>query len=77
MNINIFTWYSERQLNFPPLHFIKCRTPITDKAKFWVYEKLSGRFYIETENPRDLFLLEEVIYFEDPQEAVMYELTWS
>ena len=73
MNINLQTWFSERQLDFCPKHFVKCQAPLTTEAKLWVYETLKGRFYIS-----DVELwLESIVYFEDPQEATLYELTWS
>lgn len=78
MNINLHTWFSDRELEFCPKHFIKCNAPLTDEAKFWVYENLTGRFYIENLSLLSLFSeADELIHFEDPQEAVMFELRWS
>jgi len=77
MNINLHTWFSERELDFCPKHFIKTSTPVTQESKLWVLEKLSGRFYVSTFT-HSLFLDSEgIIYFEDPQEAVFYEIAWS
>jgi hypothetical protein len=73
MNINYNTWFSERQLDFCPKHFVKCQAPLTTESKLWVYETLKGRFYI---SDLDLWL-DSTVYFEDPQEATLYELTWS
>ena len=74
MNINLYTWFGHRELDLLPTHFIKCSAPATLESKLWVLENLKGRFFIENSN----FLFnDEVIYFEDPQEAVHYELTWS
>jgi hypothetical protein len=65
----------ERELSFCPTHFIKCNAPLTTDAKLWVYETLKGRFYIKDD---DTFLdFDPKIYLEDPQEATLYELTWS
>ena len=78
MNINLHTWFMQRELQFCPKHFIKCNAFLTQEAKFWVYENLKGRFYT-----KDLLVLslvsdqEQEIYFEDPQEATLYELRWS
>ena len=78
MNINLYTWYGKRELDYCPKHFIKCNAGLTDEAKQWVYEKLSGRFYVTYAGGPDWsFLFVNVIYFEDPQEAMLYELTWS
>ena len=73
MNINLNTWFMERELSFCPKHFVKCHTPITTESKLWVYETLKGRFYI---NHNELFF-DSNVHFEDPQEATLYELTWS
>ena len=77
--INLMTWYANRELDFCPKHFTKCTTPISEKSKMWILEKLSGRFYLESIMfGESLFSLgEQVPYFEDPHEAVLYELTWS
>jgi hypothetical protein len=75
MNINLYTWFGDRKLNYLPTHFVKCNAVVTEEAKFWVYETLKGRFYIDTNHT--LFNDENNIYFEDSQEAVMFELKWS
>ena len=76
MNINVHTWFEKRQLNFCPKHFVKASTPISDDKLFWVLEKLQGRFYVSG-NSSSLFDFNDEIYFEDSQEAMLYELTWS
>lgn len=76
MDINLYTWFTERELDFCPKHFIKTNTPIDIDKKLWVLEKLSGRFYVGKKTGQ-FFLFDESIWFEDPQEAVLYELTWS
>lgn len=79
MNINLHTWFSERELDFCPKHFTKCNTPISEKSKMWILETLSGRFYLESAQFGESLLSfgEQIPYFEDSQEAVLYELTWS
>lgn len=76
--INVYTWFSEREVSFCPNHFVRCQTPLTNESKDWVMEKLMGRFYItqKSQGGYDWFFNLE-IYFEDPQEAVQYELVWS
>ncbi len=88
--INIETWFSEREMSYCPKHFVMATTPLTQESKNWVLERLSGRFYIQqgywkswrsqinlpahrTISPS----MENVLYFEDPAEATLYELTWS
>jgi hypothetical protein len=75
MKIHPINWYTNRQLTLCPKHFIRCRAEVTTEAKFWVYENLIGRFYIGSDE-RNLFD-PDIIYFEDPQEAMMFELRWS
>lgn len=77
MNINLYTWFSERELKYCPLHFVPSQTPITQESKLWIFESLKGRFFISNGTKNDLFSFDEYPYFEDPQEAVMYELKWS
>jgi len=78
-DINLMTWFSERQLEFCPKHFVKANTCIDDEKKLWVLEKLTGRFCIlpSSIGLQSLFDTDDVIYFEDPKEAVFYDLTWS
>lgn len=76
MKINLYTWFDARQLDFRPKHFITTRTAVTDESLEWIFEKLQGRFYLEQEH--DSFLgSKSYPYFEDPQEAILYELTWA
>ena len=78
MNINLYTWHGDRELDFCPKHFTKCNTVLSESSKMWILEKLSGRFYFENVAFQSFLSLgEQVPYFEDPQEAVLYELTWS
>lgn len=76
MNINLHTWFSDRELKHCPIHFVHTKTPITDQSKQWVLEKLTGRFCLVNRN-EVAFFMELTPSFEDPQEAVMYELTWG
>jgi hypothetical protein len=73
VNINLYTWFDQRQLDYCPKHFIKANAPAEDNNVQWVQEKLLGRYYIGTSNT----FFDNVIYFEDPSEAVFYDLTWS
>ena len=75
-DINLMTWFAQRQLDFCPKHFVRCQTYLTDEARLWVYEYLTGRFYITT-GVSDDWGLDTEIFFENPQEAMLYELKFS
>jgi len=80
MNINVLSWYSTRKLSTSPPHFTKCSTPLTDTAMVWVLTKLQGRYSVEDTEDTDedfFFLNSHCISFEDPAEAMLYELRWS
>lgn len=74
------SWFCERELSYPPRHFIQATTKVTDESKQWVLEKLKGRFAV-TQNVSSDFLENlgslGIISFEDPAEAMMFELKWS
>lgn len=83
--LNIATWFSARSVAFKPRHFVPTKTPLTTESMLWILETLKGRFSI-TGNPltdsmqSGLLLTDELNQapsFEDPSEAVLYELTWS
>ena len=63
----------DRELDFVPKHFVIATTPMTDESKIWILEKLIGRFCSaaggKSFNYRPAF--------EDPKEALFYELTWG
>ena len=74
-----FIWYGARMLEFVPPHFVKSNTPLSDNSHIWVMSKLSGRYAVI---PNDEFIdvltdNKATIYFEDPAEAMLYELRWS
>jgi len=79
MEVNPYVWYATRKLDRVPSHFTKASTPITSESEFWVKSKLTGRY--ATAHIHDVTLLLDsanyFIYFEDPAEAMMYELRWS
>ena len=74
------TWFSERELTHTPKHFVVTSHPCTEESKQWVLDKLSGRFsvtYPIVSNSIIELITPSCIAFEDPQEAVFYELKWS
>jgi len=79
--INLQAWFGTRELDHTPKHFIVAKTKLTDESKLWILNKLSGRFssvqYVQDSN--DYFILGDKLFpaFEDPAEAVLYELYWS
>ena len=84
LELDVMTWFSERQLSHRPNHFIVTKTPVTEKSKQWIFDKLKGRFcFIQADemdihDPNDLLsMFNTVPAFEDPAEATFYELTWS
>lgn len=75
-DINLHTWFMDRELSWKPDHFVDCNTSLNDEAKVWVLEKLRGRFAI-THSVFSSGGGPYQIAFEDPKEAVFYELTWG
>jgi hypothetical protein len=75
MKINFYTWFDARQLDFCPKHFLTTKTPVCEESLEWINETLQGRFYLYQVN--DFLEFKIIPYFEDPQEAILYELTWA
>lgn len=73
-NINLYEWFGSRELAFAPSHFTKATTSLTDESKLWIQEKLIGRYSFSSS---DSFITTIIPAFEDPKEAVFYELTWG
>jgi hypothetical protein len=73
-DVNLHTWFIDRELDFVPSHFVVSRTALTDDAKLWILEKLTGRFSI---TGSDGFFGSLAPAFEDPKEALFYELKWG
>lgn len=78
-------WFTEREvLTHTPKHFVRTRTPITDESKSWILNNLKGRFsitYLDDANDSVSGLFIASLYgypaFEDPKEAIFFELTWG
>lgn len=76
--IDPYIWFSKRELDFYPKHFVLASTALTDESKQWVLDNLKGRFCIVQSD--DFFLIDYHsgnIAFEDPKDAIFYELKWS
>jgi hypothetical protein len=81
-NIDPVTWYSERELKFTPKHFVVANTKLTEESRIWIMNKLRGRFSIVHKVKDDMEFLQILGFngypaFEDPKEAITYELVWS
>jgi len=74
--IDPVTWFSDREVNFKPPHFVMTNTHITKESKFWILKNLTGRFAL-IEYDYITRIKKIVPAFEDPQEAILYELAWS
>jgi hypothetical protein len=73
-DINLHTWFIDRELDFVPSHFVVSKTALTDDSKLWILENLTGRFSI---TGGEGFFASFAPAFEDPKEALFYELTWG
>jgi hypothetical protein len=73
-DINLHTWFTDRELDFTPPHFVKSGTVLNDESKAWILEKLTGRFAISGHAG---FFGALSPAFEDPKEALFYELKWG
>jgi hypothetical protein len=71
-------WFINRKLSYKPVHFVTAKTPLKKESAVWVIHTLHGRFTFEGTNEFNEDF-EEIVYpsFEDPKEAVLYELKWS
>lgn len=75
---DLINWYSTRKLEFLPGHFVRASTPITQDSLFWIQSTLKGRYTLITTFSLQV-MADSVIVpaFENPEEATIYELTWS
>ena len=78
-------WFTEREVtSHTPRHFVKSNTAITTESKSWILNNLKGRFAIVhtdmfQDDSFDIVVASLYGYpaFEDPKEAVLFELTWG
>ena len=76
--IDPITWFSDREVSFKPPHFVMANTQGNEESKFWILTNLRGRFaLIQDSNYTPTDKKKFVPAFEDPQEAILYELAWS
>lgn len=88
MSVNPLHWFGNREMEYTPKHFTLAKTPLTEESKLWILNTLAGRFSVYHADDMDRHdLLSATVHvtydtwmrpaFEDPTEAVFYELTWS
>ncbi len=79
--INPQLWFGTRELTHTPIHFTVAKTKLSPESKLWILNKLSGRFSSvqSVDDSTEFFITGDTTYpaFEDPAEAVLYELYWS
>ena len=76
--VNPMVWFAEREMPYPPGHFVAAPTPVTLESKQWVLDNLIGRFSISISSVHVYdFEIIGTISFEDPKEAMLFELKWS
>jgi hypothetical protein len=76
--IDPYIWFGKREVAFYPKHFVLSNTPLTMNSKQWVLDNIKGRFCIVAVS--QIFLVEYNlgnIAFENPKDAMFYELKWS
>lgn len=75
-DVNLNQLFMKREMEYVPTHFVRTNAPLSYHGKNWVLETLTGRFAIvyKTDN---LLNTATHIAFEDPEEAIFYELKWS
>ena len=75
---DLINWYSTRKLEFLPGHFVRVSTPITPDSLFWIESNLKGRYTLITTFSLQVIANSVIVpAFENPEEATIYELTWS
>ena len=72
-DLNISQWFTTRELTYVPSHFVSTNTKVTDESYRWILEKLTGRFVMLNVG----VAMFPTPAFEDPKEALFYELTWG
>lgn len=73
--INLHTWFTDRELNFCPSHFVLADTNLKYESHQWILENLTGRFcLIHHYDSLDLHIYPA---FEDPSEATYFQLIWK
>jgi len=81
--INPMIWFCDRCLPHTPIHFVISKVPLTQESLDWLYNNTTGRFSLTTlpKATEDYLIHLNAFFghpaFENPQEAVIYELKWG
>jgi hypothetical protein len=78
--MNPLIWYTDREINIVPPHFIKCPSIVTEDSLFWIRNKTTGRYALidDIESPSlNVISSHKIVYFESQKDATIYELMWS
>lgn len=74
--INMNEWLIDRRLPTIPVHFVKANTAITDRAIIrWIEDTLTGRYSLL--GGLSIFRQSYTVWFENPEEAVFFDLKWG
>lgn len=78
-DLNIADWHDVRRLSWVPAHFHKIQVTASSAVQDWILENTQGRWAVcsRFDQERDVFLNRSGLAFEDPQEAMLCQLTWS
>ena len=84
-DLDPISWYSSREVECTPRHFVVATTVLTEQSKLWILNNLRGRFSVVAAPTQEDTISSipfinfgvAVPAFEDPKEATMYELKWS
>jgi hypothetical protein len=83
--VDPMVWFSVRELAFTPRHFVVANQSLTIESRRWILSNLTGRFSIVSpsniwdDDGTGISVIDVMgkPAFEDPKEALLYELTWS
>ena len=76
--MNPLIWYTDREINIVPPHFIKCPSIVTEESLFWIRNKTTSRYVlVDDVTTINLISNEKLVYFESQKDATIYELMWS
>jgi hypothetical protein len=76
-DLNLHTWHITRRLDYCPPHFIAVDVPLTKENKYWITEKLVGRYCFVYPTTKFDELYVGYPAFEDPEEATYFSLMWT
>jgi hypothetical protein len=71
-------WFSQREVKFAPPHFTSTQTKLTPESLHWIRNNIRGRYSILSDPADAIFNFDMGnVVFEDPKDAMLYELKWS